>query len=144
MNRGLRSRAGLTLVEVMLSVMIVSTGLVVLVAAASKALSVAAKGRQYEVVRQLFKQLELVEPLDLEEFDEGVESGNFDRPYTDYTWEREAVLLGKEEDEMYEIRTRISWPVRRGRKSEEVISLLHLPSARRTGTIKKDAFGADF
>ena len=142
MNARTSSRTGLTLVEVMLAVTIPSIGLVVLIASAGRAVAVAKKSKEYETARKLLADLELNEPLQLDDLEEGSEDGTFPEPYRSYRWERDLTIVGAEEDEMYEVRTRIIWPTSYGtEKKEEVVTLLHLSSAKRNGFIHEDAQG---
>lgn len=53
-----RKRAGLTLVEVILALMIIGTGLVALVAAVSRCLSVPRLAMNFDTARELLGQLE--------------------------------------------------------------------------------------
>lgn len=129
----------MTLVEVMLAVTIVSMGLTVLVAAAAGSLRVAVKAKQYEQARQLFSRLELEEPMQLDEVEEGTETGTFSDPYEAYNWERDIRMIGKEEDEIFEITTSVLWEGRNKVLRESVTTLLHVPTARRAGWIEEEA-----
>ena len=74
-----RRKAGLTLIEVMLAVVILGVALVVLVSTAATCLSVAKKARNYETARELLARLELEHPIKkkkIDDFGEEVE----DRP----------------------------------------------------------------
>ena len=134
-------KTGMTLVEVMLAVTILSIGLVVLIASAGRAVAVAKKSKEYETARKLLADVELNEPLQLDDLEEESDSGNFPAPYRDYRWERDVILAGAEEDELFEIRTRIVWPTYKGEKMEEVVTMLHLASAKKNGFIHEDADG---
>lgn len=134
------SRRGFTLVEVLLAIFIAGTTISTLVLAAGRCLRIATKAEQMEIVRGLFNELDRIAPLQIEEVDDGYsDSGTFDEP-KGFSWKRICTLLGEEEDGMFEIHTRITWNT--GAGFEETFTLLHLPSAQRTGYIDKNASNA--
>ena len=56
-------RAGLSLVEVMLALLILGIGISSLVMATSRCLAVVRKARNFEIARRLMGEIELTEPL---------------------------------------------------------------------------------
>lgn len=138
-----RANRGLTLIETMLAIAILGLGLVILIAAATRGVKVAKKAQEYEVARKLLAYLDLHEPLQLDELEEDSESGDFPRPYEQYEWSRDIEFAGVEEDELFRITTQVLWPTSRGMKAETVITLLHLPTAKRIGFIDEDAAGRE-
>ena len=141
MRRSTRRKTGLSLVEVMLAITILSIGLVVLIASAGRAVAIAKKSKEYETARKLMADVALNEPLQLDDLEEDSDSGNFPSPYREFKWERDVTMAGAEEDELFEVRTRIIWPTYKGTKQEEIVTLLHLPSAQKNGFIHEDADG---
>jgi prepilin-type N-terminal cleavage/methylation domain-containing protein len=137
------AKQGLTLIETMLAIAILGLGLVILIAAAARGVKVAKKSQEYEVARKLLSYLDLHEPLQLDDLEEDSQSGDFPRPYERYEWTREIILAGVEEDEMYKITTQVLWPTTKGKKAETVVTLLHLPTAKRIGFIDEDAEGRE-
>jgi len=133
------ARRAFTLVEVMLAVLILGLGLGVLMAAAGKAVRVAAKAKDYETARRLIYQLELEHPLQLDDLREDEERGSFGFDYPGYRWSREVEEYGEEADRLFKVTTRITWSTARGELFEEVQSLLHEPSALRAGYISDTA-----
>ena len=136
----IRSRLGLSLVEVLIAVAIASGGLTMLVAAANKCLSVVKKARVYDDCRVLFAEVERQHPLQLDELEEDSESGTFEGEFSQYSWQRDVTLFTEEEDDgVYEVRTRILWDSKNQARYEEFITLIHLPSAKRMGFIDEEA-----
>lgn len=126
-----RGKAGLSLVEVMIAVLIMGVGISSMVAAATKSLAVANKAREYETVRRLIGQVDLEIDIDLEEIKEGVESGRFVSPYSDYSWKREIEELEGEALGMFLVKTSVSWSDRGKTVTEEVQTYIHGPSFER-------------
>lgn len=127
-----RRRAGLTLIETLLAVAILGIALSVLVAAAGQALGVVRRARHYATARHLLEIVELENPIpDLAEAAGMIESGGFDPPYADYSWERtvEPMLdLMGEETEYYVIRTRVRWSDRGQESFEELVTGAYAPT----------------
>ncbi len=124
----LDARAGLSLVEVLLAIVILSIGITVLVETASRCLAVVRQSRNYETVRHLLGRLEVEEPLQLEEeIKEGSDSGDFKGGPYDYKWSREIIVIGEEEDRLFEVRTRIFKTGTQPGASEEVVTWLYVP-----------------
>ena len=122
------SRAGLSLVEVLLAVVILSIGITVLVDAASRCLAVVRQSRNYETVRHLLARVEVENPLQLEdEIKEGSENGDFKGGPWDYTWTREIVIIGEEEDRLFEVRTRVFKAGTQPGSSEEIVTWMYIP-----------------
>jgi type II secretory pathway component PulJ len=129
-----KSRAGVTLIEVLLATVILSAGITTLVLAATRALAVARKAKEYETARRLIGQVDLEIPPNFEEIEEDTETGNFDRPFSDYSWEREITEMEDEELKMFIVRTAVFWSNKGQEKSEEVVTYIYGPShPRQTG-----------
>lgn len=124
-------KAGLSLIEVMIAVLIMGVGISSMVAAASKSLAVANKAREYETVRRLIGQVDLEIEIDLEEIEEGVESGRFTGPYANFSWKREIEEVEDEALEMFLVKTSVSWSDRGKTVTEEVQTYIHGPSFER-------------
>jgi prepilin-type N-terminal cleavage/methylation domain-containing protein len=139
MKRRNTERAGLTLVEVLIALAILGIGLFVLIATASKCLAVARQAKNYEKARHLLGRVELEEPLDPEEIEEGTDSGGFEGEDSDYRWVREIRLIGEEEDGLYEITTRVTWSERGKQAFEDVVTYLYVPEEKRGGVFERAA-----
>lgn len=116
-----------------LATAILGIGLTTLVAATSRCLAVARKAKQYEMARRLIGQVDLEIPPNFEELEEGEESGQFERPYEAYTWEREIVEFEDEELEMFAVRTAVFWNDRGTEAKEEVMTYIYGPTYVRGG-----------
>lgn len=114
-------KAGLTLIEVLLAVVILGIGSGVLLLATARCLAISVKARRYSTAERLISQVEAQHPLTRAQLEAGTDSGSFtDEP--DYRWERE---ITEPEDEnrkgLFTVRTRVSWSDR-GRDSFEELT----------------------
>ena len=135
----MRRAQGFSLVEVLLAVLVLGISLMAFFAAVGQGTSLVADAREYEIARTLMNQVDLLEPLDLDDFQEGERSGSFGGDFPTHRWRRIITLQGKEEDEFYHIETRIEWGSSQDPRVERVETYLHLPTARRGGWIKEPA-----
>ncbi len=131
-----RNRAGLTLVEVLLALVILGIGLSGLVAATSSCLAVVRKAKNLENARRLIAQVELVEPIFMDDIEAGSDSGSFPHPFENYSWERMIELIGEEEDGLFMISTRVLWSRRGKQNSEDVVTYLHAPEEVEGGSFE--------
>lgn len=122
-----RKRAGLTLIEVILALMIIGTGLVALVAAVSRCLSIPRLAMNFDTARELLGQLEAEEPLQGEEdIEDAAGSGTFDAPHSNFSWQRTVEQEGEdEEDGLWRVTTTIRWTENNRARSEEVVTLVY-------------------
>jgi len=109
-------RKGLTLIEVLLAVLMLSTGLVVLLTSASRCLAVMKIARDYQTAQWALALGELDYPLSVTNDVKELEVEPFTYP-NGLTFSRE-VEDDEDEDGLFVVRTRVSWP-RRGRESQE-------------------------
>ncbi len=131
----MNKQAGFTLIEVMMAMAILGIGLVVMVESASRALAVIKAARAYEDARHLIERVQVEEPIDPEQIEEGSDGGSFEGRYGDYTWSREITRVGEEEEDyFFKIRTRVSWSDRGQRSHEEVETYLYAPEAENKGS----------
>lgn len=125
---GPHARAGLSLIEVLMAVVILGTGLAIIISAASRCVAVARKVRNLETVRELFGRVELEKPIWLEEdIEEAAGEGSFTGEYSAYRWRRSVVRVGDERDGLWEVTTTISWSERGRENSETVVTYVHWP-----------------
>ena len=122
-----RRKAGLTLIEVMLAVVILGVALVVLVSTAATCLSVAKKARNYETARELLARLELEHPIKKKKIEDAKGSGSFDGEYSAYTWERDVEFVGLEDDGLWKITSTVRWSESTGQNAEELVTYVHAP-----------------
>jgi prepilin-type N-terminal cleavage/methylation domain-containing protein len=123
-----RARAGLSLVEVLMALVILGTGLVMIIASASRCVAVARKVRSLETTRELFGRVELEKPIWLEEeIEDAAGQGSFAGEYSQYRWRREVQEVGDEKDGLWRVTTTISWSERGKENSETVVTYVHWP-----------------
>ncbi len=122
------SRAGLTLIEVMLALVILGLGMVALVTAAGRCISVARQAKNYDAARELLARVEVEKPMILEERAEDIAgSGTFDPPYEGFSWERTVEQEGYEEDGLWRVVTEVRWTEDQRGKKERVVTLIYWP-----------------
>lgn len=123
-----RARAGLSLVEVLMAMVILGTGLVMIIASASRAIAVVRKVRSLETTRELFGRVELEKPIWVEEdIKDAAGQGTFSGEYSAYRWKREVQEVGEEEDGLWRVTTTIAWSERGKENSETVTTYVHWP-----------------
>ena len=109
-GRRLPTRAGLTLVEVLLAVALLGTGVSILLVSVQRGLAVARRAVQLETARRLFTAIELNDPVDWSQVPPDPRTeGDFDPPFSDYRWEREIEPYGDPDLPLYVVTTRIRW-----------------------------------
>ncbi len=125
-----KRKEGLTLIEVMLSVVIVGIGLTVMITTASRCLAVARQAKVYQDARMLIGRVELEHRIDREEIEEGSEQGTFTGKFHTYKWSRSITAIGEEDDEpIFEIITRVYWSQQNRKRFEEVVTFLYAPES---------------
>ena len=124
-------RAGMTLVEVMLAVVILGISLGALVEGASRALAVVRQARNYEQARRMLGRVEAENPLRLlDEITAGRESGGFDGGPAGWSWERILEDFGEEDEQqegLFRMTTRVFWSQGDRRGMEETVQMLYVP-----------------
>lgn len=133
-----RGRRGLTLIEVLLALTIVAVGLTAIIAAISRCLSVIAQSRAYETSRHLLARVEVEEPLMLKEkIEPSSESGTFTGDYYGYRWTRDIETVGRKEDGLYLVRTRVYWSERGREAFDEVQTYVYAPEEEKGGEFSR-------
>ncbi|HKL22341.1 MAG TPA: prepilin-type N-terminal cleavage/methylation domain-containing protein [Tichowtungia sp.] len=118
-------KAGLTLIEVMLAITILSVGAAVLLTATARCMAIATKARHYSTAHRLIQRVNTENPLTRGELEAGVESGTFDED--GYRWEREIIENENEDREgLYTVRTRVSWSMSGRDAFEESVAYLYV------------------
>ena len=119
-----RRRRGLTLIETLLALTILGTGLSILVTGAARALTVARVAQHYSNAQFLLASVDLELPVTSPyELYQSPESGDFNPPYDLYRWSRSAEYFGPEDDQLFLIRTRVTWYDRGDDSYEEALTL---------------------
>ncbi|MGE4490137.1 MAG: prepilin-type N-terminal cleavage/methylation domain-containing protein [Kiritimatiellales bacterium] len=120
-------KAGLTLIEVLLAVVILGIGAGVLMLATARCLAVISKSRHYSTAQRLIQQVSAEHPLTRGMVEAGRDSGEFDNE-ENYSWEREITEPEDENREgLYTVRTRVSWSERGKASFEEVVTWVYIP-----------------
>jgi prepilin-type N-terminal cleavage/methylation domain-containing protein len=123
-RRKRRHASGLTLIEVMLAVTILSVGLTVLLTGASRGLAVMKTARNYQTALWTLGLGEVDPPptvnKDVEELE--VEPESYPNGFTfSRTVEKDEETKKDEETGLYIVRTRVAWPGHGGESYEEVV-----------------------
>ncbi len=120
-------KAGLTLIEVMLAVVILGIGAGVLLLATARCLSIVVKSQRYSTAQRLIGQVAAEHPLTRAQIDAETESGTFDND-PDYQWEREIIESENENRKgLFTVRTRVSWSDRDRNSFEETTTWRFIP-----------------
>ena len=131
-------RAGLTLIEVMLALVILGTGMVALVTAAGRCISVARQAKNYETARELLARIEVEKPALLEENVEDIAgSGSFDAPHQGFRWTRTVEQEGFEEDSLWRVETEVLWTEDKSARREKVVTLIYWPEEKMGGSFER-------
>ena len=128
-------RAGMTLAEVLLAIVILGAALAALLGAASQAIGVVKQARNYETARTMLALVEVEKPLRLEEeITVGEDGGSFQDGPPGWRWTRkiEAASEEGEDDEkmggLYLVTTTVYWGSGSGKtSSEETVRYLYVP-----------------
>ncbi len=133
----LSRRAGLTLIEVLLALVILGTGLVALVTAAGRCISVARQAKNYETARELLAMVEVENPMLLEEKPEDIAGGGSFSEFPGFRWTREIVQEGFEEDGLWRVTTTINWTENKSARNEQVVELIYWPEGLGGGSFER-------
>lgn len=122
----------------MLALAIVAVGLTAIIAATSRCLSVIAQSRAYETSRHLLARVEVEKPLLLKEkIEPGSDSGTFSGDYYGYRWTRDVEVVGRKEDGLFLVRTRVYWSERGKENYDEVLTYLYAPEETEGGSFQQ-------
>lgn len=128
------TKAGMTLVEVLLAVVILGIALGGLVEAASRALAVVRQARNYEMARRMLGRVDAENPLRLlDEIQAGQTSGSFVGGPAGWSWTRNLEDLGADDDQkegLFRMTTRVFWAQGERQSMEEAVQMLYVPENR--------------
>jgi type II secretion system protein I len=129
MNEPHPSKRGLTLIEVLIALVILSVGVSSLMMAMSRCLATVRTVRNRETARALIQRVDIENPIESVDMDEMSDRGDFD-DMKGYTWSRDIEMVDEEERPgLFEVTTRIRWS-ERGRESfEEITVFKYAPDA---------------
>ncbi|MCF7816862.1 MAG: prepilin-type N-terminal cleavage/methylation domain-containing protein [Kiritimatiellales bacterium] len=127
-NKSTRKK-GMTLIEVLIALVILSIGVSSMMVAMSRCLSVVRTARNREVARSLLRRVDIEYPIERKKMEETSESGDFEDT-EGYTWTRDILMVDEEERPgLFLVTTRVQWS-ERGRDSfEEITTYKYAPEA---------------
>ena len=115
-----RTLSGLTLIEVVLAVSLLSIGLTVLLTAVSRCLNVIKLAKNYQTAQWVLGMGELDYPL-IETNDLTTLNVDGEKYLDDFIFSREAEEEDEEKDGLYVVRTKVSISGRVGKPLEEIV-----------------------
>ncbi len=123
------SKTGMTLIEVLIALIILSVGVSSMMVAMSRCLAVVRTARNRDVSRSLLRQVDIENPIDRKTIEESSESGDFE-DHEAYTWYREVIMVDEEERPgLFLVTTRIQWSERGKDAFEEIVAFKYAPDA---------------
>lgn len=129
MKESTATKKGLTLIEVLVALVILSVGVSGLMMAMSRCLAVVRASRSRDVARGLIQRVEIEHPIEKVDMDEMSDSGDFD-DLPGYVWFRDIVMVDEEERPgLFEVTTRIQWSERGRDAFEEITVFKYAPDA---------------
>ena len=130
-NKDKKNSSGLTLVEVLLSIIILSIGVSTLMLATNRCLTVIKRAQNRDIAQNLIRQINTDHPIVKIDLDEKIENGDFEK-FENFFWEREILFADLENTPgLFLINLTISW-LEKGKNSSETISYyIYAPEAER-------------
>ncbi|MDZ8117856.1 type IV pilus modification PilV family protein [Pontiella agarivorans] len=129
MKHAHESKLGLTLVEVLLALVILSVGVSALMTAMSQCLSVVRTARNRDVARGLIQQIDMLYPIEEVDVAETIEEGDFEE-MEGYTWFREIRFFDEEERPgLFLVTLRVTWSEKGRDAFEEITMFRYAPNA---------------
>ncbi|MBT8042879.1 MAG: prepilin-type N-terminal cleavage/methylation domain-containing protein [Kiritimatiellales bacterium] len=124
-----KNKRGLTLIEVLIALVILSVGVSSMMVAMSRCLAVVRTARNRNVAHALIHRVDIEFPIERVDMDEISETGEFeDAP--GYTWLRDIVMVDEEERPgLFLVTTRIQWSERGRDAFEEITVFKYAPDA---------------
>ena len=114
------SKKGMTLIEVLIALVILTVGVSSMMVAMSRCLSVVRTARNREVARSLLRRVDIENPIERNTIEETDESGDFE-DREGYTWSRVILMVDEEERPgLFLVTTRIQWAERGSDAFEEI------------------------
>jgi prepilin-type N-terminal cleavage/methylation domain-containing protein len=129
MRKSPASKCGLTLVEVLIALVILSVGVSSMMVAMSRCLSVVRTARNREVARSLILRVDVENPIESVDMADMAESGDFE-DVEGHEWFREIVEVDPEQRPgLFLVTTRVQWSERGRDAFEEVTVYKYAPDA---------------
>jgi prepilin-type N-terminal cleavage/methylation domain-containing protein len=122
-------KKGMTLIEVLIALVILSVGVSSMMMAMARCLSVVRTARNREVARALIRRVDVENLIDKETIEEGSDSGDFE-DVEGYEWSRDILMVDEEERPgLFYVTTRVQWSERGRDTFEEILSYKYAPDA---------------
>lgn len=130
MKRSHAAKQGLTLIEVLVALIILSVGATAMMIGMARCLAVVRTARNHEVARGLIQQIDVENPIEKVDLDEMSDSGDFpDDP--GYTWSRDITMVDPENRPgLFLVTERVQWSERGHDTYEEVSKYEYAPNAK--------------
>lgn len=129
MRRCPASKLGLTLIEVLIALVILSVGVCSLLPAMAKCLATVGVARKRDVARALIDRVEIENPIEKVDMAEMSDSGDFD-DVPGYEWFRDIQMVDEEERPgLFLVTIRVQWSERGRDAFEEVTMYRYAPEA---------------
>jgi len=123
------SKKGMTLIEVLIALVILSVGVSSMMLAMSRCLAVVRTARNRETARGLIQRVDIENPIESVDMEEFSESGDFE-DIKGYTWFREILMVDEEERPgLFWVTTRIQWSEKGRDAFEEITIYKYAPDA---------------
>ena len=129
MRKAPASKNGLTLVEVLIALVILSVGVSSMMVAMSRCLSVVRTARNREVARSLILRVDVENPIESVDMEEMSDSGDFE-DVESYEWSRDILEMDAEQRPgLFLVTTRVRWSERGRDAFEEITVYKYAPGA---------------
>ncbi len=123
------TKKGMTLIEVLIALVILSVGVSSMMLAMSRCLAVVRTARNRETARGLIQRVDIEYPIEDADLEEFSESGDFEE-LEGYTWLREILMVDEEERPgLFLVTTRIQWSEKGREAFEEITIYKYAPDA---------------
>ena len=124
-----KKSSGLSLVEVLLSIVILSVSISALMIATNKCLVVLKRAQNRDIAYNLIRQIDTDYPIQKSELDEKIESGSF-KNYDNFTWEREIIFEDFEKTPgLFLINLTVMWSEKGNISNEKISYYIYAPEA---------------
>ena len=129
MRRAPASKYGLTLIEVLIALVILSLGVSAMMVAMSRCLSVVRTARNREVARSLIMRVDVENPIESIDMADMSDSGDFE-DVEGHEWFREILEVDPEQRPgLFLVTTRVQWSERGRDAFEEITVYKYAPDA---------------
>ncbi len=129
MKKTNKTKAGLTLIEVLIALVILSVGVSSMMVAMSRCLAVVRTARNRSVAHELIRRVDIENPIERKDIEEGSESGEF-KDTAGYVWFRDILMVDEEERPgLFLVTTRVQWSEHGRDAFEESTTYIYAPEA---------------